>query len=148
MLATDATGSASDTAALRALVVKDLPASTNVREIPFSFDAGTSYLSGTISRCNVLTYAATITGVSMVANATGNATVDIQTVSLASYTGPSSASSITASATPTLNVAAKYSDSTLTGWSKSIAANTVVCAVMSGAASLSWIAGKLSVTAN
>jgi hypothetical protein len=118
------------------------------KEVTFSFDAGSSALTGPLARCNVVTISGTIKEFEMVADATGNATVDVRTVAYASYTGAASASSITASATPAIAVGIKYTDSTLTGWTTSIAKDTVVCVVLTSPASMHWLAGKISIQAN
>jgi hypothetical protein len=47
-----------------------------------------------------------------------------------------------------LAAAVKYSDTTLTGWTTSLSADTVVCAVLSSPATVTWVAGKIKVTAN
>ncbi len=63
--------------------------------------------------------------------------VDVLTVALGSYTGFASASSITAAATPTITTGAgnpRFSDTTLTGWTTSLAAQTVVCVAINTAA--------------
>lgn len=76
---------------------------------------------------------ATITGVTLLVPASGVAsttTVDIlKSTSLASY--PSVLTSITASATPAITAGiAAYTDTTLTGWTKTlVAGNILVCKV-------------------
>jgi hypothetical protein len=120
----------------------------NVRAVSFLFDGQGSALSGTVTRCQQINYSGTIQEVTLVADQSGSATIDIQTVIFGSYTGPSSASSITASDKPTLSTAVKYQDSTLTGWTTAFAANTVVCVVLSSPSTVTWVAGNFKIAAN
>lgn len=125
----------------------------NLRIIPFSIDAGTgNTLSGTLQRCGTIYFSGTIQAVTLLGNVTGSASVDIGTVRLTSYTGPSSAASITAAAIPALASATRYNDTTLTGWTTAItstAANpTVVCFTVTGESSLQWLQAALQVAAN
>lgn len=89
--------------------------------------------------CGLVARAGTIVAATLTANAlpTGaDLVVDVLTVAYASYTGYASASSITASATPIIDTGdanPKYTDSTLTGWTTAIAANTMVCVAVDSA---------------
>jgi hypothetical protein len=120
----------------------------NIRAVSFIFDGAGSALSGTLSRCQQVNYAGTIQEASLIADQSGSVTVDVRTVAFGSYTGPGSASSITASDTPALSSAARFQDSTLTGWTTSLSANTVVCFVMSSPATVTWVAGNIKIAAN
>lgn len=120
----------------------------NIREVTFVFDGGGSALSGTIDRCHVVDFGGTIKQVSIVADQSGSATIDVQTVSYASYTGPSSASTITSSDTPALSSAVKYQDSTLTGWTTSLTAGMVVCGKLTSPSTITWANMTLEVAAN
>ena len=120
----------------------------NIRSVSVVFDGGGSALTGTISRCTQVNYAGTIEKVSILADQSGSATIDVRTVAYASYTGPASASTITASDTPALSSAVKYQDSTLTGWTTTLAANTAVCFVLSSPSTVTWLAANIEVAAN
>lgn len=91
--------------------------------------------------CSVVEVAGTIVAAHLISNAlpTGaNLVVDVLKVAYASYTGTGSASSITASAVPTITTAAsnpRYEDTTLTGWTTSVSANDVVCVAINTAPS-------------
>lgn len=105
----------------------------------YTFDGGGSAISGTQDACVDVPAAATITGVTLLADQAGSGTVDIKTVAYSSYTGPASTSSITAAAVPAISSAIKYQDSTLTGWTTAIAANTVLCFHLTSPATSTWI---------
>jgi hypothetical protein len=120
----------------------------NLRSIGAVFDGGGSALSGTIVRCTPVNYSGTITGVTLSADVSGSVTVDVKMVAYSSYTGPSSASTITASDTPALSSAAKYQDTTLTGWSTTLAANSMVCFSLSSPSTVTWVAINVKVAAN
>lgn len=120
----------------------------NIRTITAVFDGGGSALSGTTTRCTHVNFAGTIQEFTMISDVSGNATVDVLTVAYGSYTGPASASSITDSHTPSMTSAAKFQDSTLTSWTTSLSANTVVCFTLSSPATVTWVAANIKVAAN
>ena len=102
-----ATGPAGDTSGLEpALVTRQivfgLPGLTNV----------TSWLR--------VPYACTINGYELTANAVGSCVLDIWRDTYANFP-PTVADTITASSKPTLSTAQKATDSTLTGWNKTLA---------------------------
>lgn len=76
--------------------------------------------TGLIAPCN-----GTITAVTVVADVVGSMVIDIWKTTYAGFP-PSVANTITASAKPTLDSAQKYTDSTLTGWTKTINAGDVI----------------------
>ncbi len=123
-------------------------ANQNIRTIGVTFDGGGGSLSGTMSRCMPVTFGGTITGATVIGDQAGSATVDVRTVAYSSYAGPGSVSSITASATPALSNAVKYQDTTLSGWTTALAANTTVCFVLSNASAVNWVAASLKIAAN
>ncbi len=114
-------------------------ANQNVRTIGAIFDGGGSALTGTLTRCTNIYQAGTISQVVLIADVSGSVTVDIKTVAQASYTGPASTSSITSSDIPALSSAVRFSDTSLTGWTKPVAANTVACFVMSSPTTVKWV---------
>ncbi len=68
----------------------------------------------------------TITGVEVLtAGGTGSCVIDIWVDTYANFP-PTVADTITASAKPTISSAAKYKDTTLTGWDTSVAADSVI----------------------
>lgn len=119
----------------------------DIRPIGVFFDGGGAVLTP-LTRCTLVPYSFTIQSASLASDVAGSATVDVRTVAYASYTGPGSATSIAASAIPTLSSATKYQDVTLTGWTKVIAANTFVCFAMSGISTSTTLQAELSIAAN
>lgn len=93
------------------------------------FDGGASAITGTPEVDVSVPFGGTITGWTLLADASGSAVIDIWKTSYANYapgTHPVVGDSITASALPTLSSAVKATDSTLTGWTKTIAANDIL----------------------
>lgn len=119
----------------------------NIRTITAVFDGGGSALTGPQTSCSHVNYAGTINQIVMVADVSGTATVQVETVSYASYTGPSSASDIS-SGGETMTSAVKKKDSTLTGWTTSLSADTVVCVVLTSPATLTKLSVDVKVAAN
>lgn len=109
----------------------------------YVFDGGGSPLSGTQDACVDVPVASTITGITLLSDVSGSGTVDVRTVSYSGYTGPASATTITASAVPVLSGAVKYQDTTLTGWTTSVPANAVICFHLTSPATSTWIMADL-----
>jgi hypothetical protein len=120
----------------------------NIRTFGATFDGGGSALTGTLTRCTNIYEAGTISQVVLLADASGSATVDVQTVAQSSYTGPASAASITAADIPALSSAVRFSDTTLTGWTTAVTANTVACFVMSSPTTVKWVQATVKFAAN
>src|SRR5689334_8584569 len=110
-----------------------------IRTVQFAFDGGGSALSASMTRCTQVNFSGRIQQVTLLADVSGTATVDVKTIAYELYNGPASASSITAAAIPALSSTTKYQDATLTGWTTSLAANTVVCFALSNPATVSWV---------
>jgi hypothetical protein len=122
-------------------------------ERPFFFDGAGAVLSGTLSRCRVQTYPGTVTAFYMhnggdsSSITTGSATVKIQTVAVASFTGSISSTSDITGGGETMSGQAFFPDTTLSSWtSKSIPAGTMVCAVLSGVTNFTTLAVTLAET--
>lgn len=125
-----------------------VPVNQSTRTIGAVFDGGGSALTGTTTRCTYVPYSGTIQAATLISDVPGTATVDVRTVAYSSYTGPSSASTITGSATPSLSSAAKYQDTTLAGWNTSVAAGTMACFVLASPSTITWAALSLKIAAN
>jgi hypothetical protein len=89
------------------------------------FDAGTEAITGNPEVDVVIPADGTITGWTLFADAAGDAVIDIWNDVYGSFP-PTDADSITAAAPPTLATASKATDSTLTGWDKTLAAGDIL----------------------
>lgn len=98
-----------------------VPGSAAARAITFAMDGGGAALTTGVKADVYVPYACTITAVTMLADQTGSVVVDIWKDVYANYP-PTVADSITASAKPTISAAVKSQDTTLTGWTTTIAA--------------------------
>jgi|HubBroStandDraft_1064217.scaffolds.fasta_scaffold00168_12 hypothetical protein len=126
-------------------------ANQNLRSILADFGDFTSTasaLSASAQACVVVPFSGTINKVQLIAMPSGSVTVDVRTVAFASYTGPSSTSTITASDTPALSSATRYTDSTLTGWTTSLTANSVVCFYLTSPTTITGVQAIVTVAAN
>lgn len=120
----------------------------NLRSFGAVFNGNGSALTGTQTICVPVNYAGTIQAVTIISDVSGSATIDVKTVAYASYTGPSSTSSITASDIPALSSATKYQDTTLTGWTTALSANTMACFVLSSPSTITWASINVKVSAS
>jgi len=91
----------------------------------FVIDGGGSALTTGVKGFLEIPFAMTLTGVTVLADQTGSAVIDIWKDTYANYP-PTVADSITASAKPTLSSAAKTKDTTLTGWTTSVNAGDIL----------------------
>jgi hypothetical protein len=88
-------------------------------------DGGGSAITTGIKGELEIPFACTIQRVTMLADQTGSIVIDIWRDTYANYP-PDNADSITASAPPTISSAVKSQDSTLTGWTTTIAADSIL----------------------
>lgn len=93
--------------------------------IAVDFDGGGAAISANTSTVRSIPFACTITKAEMLADTTGSMVVDVQVDTYGNYP-PTGADSICAAAKPTISSANKASDSTLTGWTTAVAANSVM----------------------
>jgi hypothetical protein len=84
-------------------------------------DGGGSAITTGIKGYTRFPWAGTITKVTLLADQSGSIVIDVWKDTYANYP-PTDADSITASAPPTITTAVKSEDSTLTGWTTSVAA--------------------------
>lgn len=105
----------------------DLQATTNLRTtgIVADLNAGGIELGTGVLAWLTVPFACTITRVTATADQTGSIVVDIWKDTYANYP-PTDADSITASAPVTISAGTKSDDTTLTGWTKTIAAGDVL----------------------
>ncbi|MBA7622114.1 hypothetical protein ES703_29485 [subsurface metagenome] len=98
---------------------------TNLASITFIIDGGGSAITTGEKGHLELPFACTISQVTMLADVSGSIVVDIWKDTYGNFP-PTDADSITASAPPSISSAQKSQDSTLTGWTKSIAAGGIL----------------------
>jgi hypothetical protein len=113
-----------------------------------SFQSGASALSGSQTACVPVFYSGTIKAVHLIGNVSGSVTIDVQTVLHSSWAGTASISTITSADIPALSSAAAYTDTTLTGWTTTLAASTDVCFVLTSPTTIAGASITLDVAAN
>lgn len=109
------------------------------------FDGGTAAITGNPEVDVTVPANGTITGWTLLADASGNAVVDIWKDVYANYP-PTVIDTITAAALPTLSSAAKATDSTLTGWTKTLTAGDVLRFHLNSSATVKRLALTLTYT--
>lgn len=97
----------------------------NTRSIVLALDGGGDPITTGIKADLYMNLACTITSAVLLADQTGSIVIDIWKDTYANY-APTDADSITASAPPTISSATKSKDTTLTGWTTAIAADTTL----------------------
>ena len=93
--------------------------------INFIIDGGGAAVATGVMGDVQIDFKCTITSVEMLADQSGSMVVDIWKDTYANFP-PTNADTITATATPTISAATKSSDSTLTGWTTSIATGDIL----------------------
>lgn len=106
---------------------------------------GTTITTGLVGNGLYIPFNATITAVTLQANTTGSIVVDIWKDSYGNFP-PAVADSICASAKPTITSAAKSQDTTLTGWTTTIAAGDILYFNVDSVSSISNVVLTLTVT--
>jgi hypothetical protein len=128
-------------------VVTDIEHASAVttRAIACVIDGGGVALTTGIKSDVYVPYACTITAVTMLADQSGSVVVDIWKDTYAAYP-PTVADTITASAKPTITTATKSQDTTLSGWTKSIAAGSTLRFNVDSATTITRLHLSLTVT--
>jgi hypothetical protein len=106
--------------------------------------AGTAISTGVKGYISI-PYACKISLVTMLADQSGSAVVDIWKDTYANYP-PTVADTITASAKPTISSATKSQDTTLTGWTLNVAAGDVLAFKVDSASTITRLTLVLKVT--
>jgi len=114
------------------------------RTVPFFFDGGGSALSGSITRCGLVSFGGKINQFSMAADQSGSATVTVKAIAFGSYTGPGSASDIS-NGGESLSSAVTKQDATLTGWTTTVTPNTMLCFTLSSPSTVTWVGGNVQI---
>lgn len=118
---------------------------TNTRTLGIVIDGGGSAITTGIKGDAYVPYACTITAVTMLADQSGSIVVDIWKDTYANFP-PTGADSITASAKPTISSATKSQDTTLTGWTTSVAAGDILRFNVDSATTVTRLTLALTVT--
>jgi len=116
-----------------------------VATITFIIDGGGSAITTGIKGVLEIPFACTINRVTLLADQSGSIVIDIWKQAYADYP-PEDANSITASAPPTLSSALKSQDSTLSGWTTTIAAGDCLMFNVDSVATITWVTLSLKVT--
>lgn len=118
---------------------------SRTRQIGITIDGGGVAITTGVKGYKSFPVAGTITGVRMLADQSGSAVVDIWKDTYANYP-PTVADTITASAKPTISAAIKSEDTTLTGWTTSIAAGDVLGFNVDSATTITRLTLELTIT--
>lgn len=129
----------------RAIATADLPANNAIFSLGCNLDGGGATLVVGQKAYLYAPYACTITAVTMLADQSGSAVVDIWKVAYASYP-PTISNTITASALPTISSAQKSQDTTLTGWTTSVSAGDTVIFNVNSCTSITKLNVSLTVS--
>jgi len=113
--------------------------------IVFVIDGFGSVISTGVKGDIVFPFAGTITSWTLLADQSGSIVVNLWKDTYANYP-PTVADKITASAPPTLSSAAKNTNSTLTGWTKTFAVGDVLRVNVDSAATITRVTLSLAVT--
>lgn len=113
--------------------------------IEFVIDGGGSAITTGVKGFLEVPFDCTITAVTMLADQTGSIVVDVWKDAYANYP-PTDADSITASAVPTISSGVKSQDSTLTGWTTSLAEGDILGFNVDSVTSIERVTISLKVT--
>lgn len=113
--------------------------------IGITIDGGGSAITTGYKGFISIPYAATITAATLLGDTSGTLVIDIWKDTYANYP-PTDADSITGGNEPHLTATSKYTDSTLTGWTTSIAAGDVLAFNVDAAATITKATLTLTVT--
>ena len=112
--------------------------------IEFVIDGGGSVITTGVKPYLEIPYDCTINSVTMLADQSGSAVVDIWVDTYANYP-PTDADSITASAVPTITTDTDSQDSTLTGWTTSLSKGSIIGYNVDSASTITFLTISLKV---
>ncbi len=124
-------------------VAATLATNLKLASISFVIDGGGSTITTGSKGFVVVPYACTINNNTLLADQSGSIVLDIKK---STYSGFPSTTTIVASAAPTLSSAQKSQDTTLTGWTTSIAAGDVLEWSVTSATTVTRVTNNLKVT--
>jgi len=113
--------------------------------VTYVIDGGGAIFSTGVKGYLQIPFAGTITSVTLLADQTGSVVMDIWKDTYASFP-PTVADSICASAKPTITATSKSTDSTLTGWTTSIAAGDILAFNVDSVSTITRVSLILNVT--
>lgn len=114
--------------------------------IGYTIDGGGAAIATGVAGTGVqVPFACTITSATLLADQTGSIVIDIWKDSYANFP-PTVADTICASAKPTISSGVKSTDSTLTGWTKTIAAGDILYFNVDSVTSIQTVTLTLTVT--
>lgn len=143
--ATTPSASDNDTSVATTAFVQGELSNPRIGSIGITIDGGGSAITTGTKGYISVPYACTINSVTMLADQSGSAVVDVWKDSYANAP-PTVADTITASAKPTISSATKSTDTTLTGWTTSVSAGDVIGFNVDSAATLTRLTLVLKVT--
>lgn len=117
--------------------------------IEFVIDGGGAVITTGMKGYLEVPFACQITAVTLLADISGSIVVDVFRSTYSAFdppTHPASGDKLTASAPPTISSAKKSQDSTLTGWTKTLAAGDVLGFNVNSVTSVTRVAVSLKVT--
>lgn len=129
------------------IVDTDMSSSADVMQdaIEFIIDGGGSAITTGVKGDIEIPYNCTITRATLLADQTGSIVVDIWKDTYANFP-PTNTDSITASAKPTLSSASKAQDTTLTGWTTTLAAGSTLRFNVDSVSTVTRVTVSLKVT--
>lgn len=133
-LANDVTGT---------LSVANLPTNVKTKQINFTANNNGTALTTSFEAETAVEYDGTIIAVTLAADQSGSIQLDIQACARSSY--PASLASIVASAPPTLSSAAQSQDTTLTGWTTTVTADSIYRFIISSVSTITRVNCVLTV---
>lgn len=119
-------GNAGGAPSFSAIVTADLPSNQTIAAITYVFDGGGATLTTGVKGDLLIPFGCTINSATLQADQSGSIVIDIWKKAYAVSSPPTVANTITAAALPTLSTAQSSQDTTLTGWTTSIAANDML----------------------
>jgi hypothetical protein len=122
-----------------------LDSNMKTASITYIIDGGGSAITTGIKGDLEIPFDCTINQVTMLADQTGSAVVDIWKDTYANFP-PTDADSITASAVPTISSATKSQDATLTGWTTTVTAGNILRFNVDSASTITRLTISLKVT--
>ena len=133
-----------------AKLARDSTSNSSIRTIGASFgsfQSGATVIALGQTACVPTYFSGTIQAVEVIADVAGTATFNVLSVAHGSWTGTASATTISGG-TFTMTTAARYTDTTLMGWTTAITQGTDFCFAMTSPSTVAGLSITLKVAAN